>query len=95
MRGVGNIEELVSKTSYIHSDMLLICKVDFILQLKMLLCLFCWLISFDIFCNMYKVIKSGNEVNRRGFGTIYDSFCLFVFVFLCVYKSNNSTRKQF
>ena len=27
-------EELVSKTSYIHSDMLLICIIDFLLQLK-------------------------------------------------------------
>ena len=27
-------EELVSKTSYIHPDMLLICIIDFLLQLK-------------------------------------------------------------
>ena len=27
-------EELVSKTSYIHSNMLLICIIDFLLQLK-------------------------------------------------------------
>ena len=27
-------EELVSKTSYIHPDMLLICIIDFLLELK-------------------------------------------------------------
>ena len=27
-------EELVSQTSYIHSDMLLICIIDFLLQLE-------------------------------------------------------------
>ena len=30
----GIIEELVSKTSYIHSDMLLICIIDFLLQFR-------------------------------------------------------------
>ena len=28
------MEELISKTSYIHSHMLLICIIDFLLQLK-------------------------------------------------------------
>ena len=31
---INYYEELVSKTSYIHPDMLLICIIDFLLQLK-------------------------------------------------------------
>ena len=45
-------EELVSKTCYIHSDMLLICIIDFILQLKRfktyVLFSYCGTLSFDV-----------------------------------------------
>ena len=58
-------EELVSKTSYIHPDMLLICIIDFLLLLKLFkshkMCSYCGLLSFDVVHNVYKVIKSGNE----------------------------------
>ena len=39
--------------------------IDFLLQLKLFkshkICSYCGLLSFDVFHNVYEVIKSGNE----------------------------------
>ena len=63
--------------------MLLICIIDFLLQLKYS---YCGLLSFDVVHNVYKVIKSGNEwhagVDRRGFGTKQDFIPLFFFMYV-------------
>ena len=83
-------EELVSKISYIHPDMLLILyywlpfaiKIVQVSQDKFLLWVtFIWPVQ-----NVYKVIKSGNEwhagVDRRCFGTKQDYIPLFFFMYV-------------
>ena len=81
-------------------DMLLICIIDFLLQLKSFeshkIYSYCGLLSFDILPNVYKVVKSGNEwharVDRRGFGTKQDFIRCFS---LCMFKIYDRVRKQF
>ena len=71
----------LTSTSY----MLLICIINFLLQLKYFkshkICSYCGSLSFDVSQNVYKVIKSGNEwhagVDRRGFGMKQDFIPLF------------------
>ena len=68
--------------------MLLICIIDFLLELKKShkICSYCELLSFDVFDNVHKVSKSGNEwhagVDRRGFGTKQDFIPLFFFMYV-------------
>ena len=48
-------------------------------------CPYCGLLSFDVFHNVYKLIKSGNEwhaeVGGRGFGIKQDFIPLFFFMY--------------
>ena len=56
-----NIERCII-TSYIHSDMLLICIINFIFQYsKFRLRLYCECLSFDALSIMYNVIRSVNN----------------------------------
>ena len=95
-------EELVSKTSYIHPDMLLICIIDFLLQLdSSSLIKYVPIVGYfhcDVLHNVYKVIKSGNEwhagVDRRGFGIKQDFFPLFFFMY-SMFKIYDRVTKQF
>ena len=52
------------------------------------MCSYCELLSFDLFYNVYKVIKSGNEwhagVDRRGFGIKQDFIPLFFFMYVYI-----------
>ena len=51
--------------------------------------LYCGLLSCDLFHNVYKVIKSGNEwhaeVERRGFGFKRDFSPLLFLTYVCIY----------
>ena len=93
-------EEFVSKTSYIHPDMLLICIIDFLLQLKQFkshkTCSYCGLLSVDVLHNVYKVIKRGmSDMQEWTEEVLEPNKTLFLCFSLCMFKFYDSVRKQF